>query len=270
MLLDAPLKPLLDPLRSLAARVARTPLITRLTLPPALPPVPPEALAAPVPVAPLRYLVPGGGLAVDVGAHLGGVTRVLAALVGPAGEVAALEPHPRSFEVLRANVRRLGLQQVRPLALAATHADGPATLRVPRTPAGGEALTRARLGSAFDAAADAGYAVAGRALDGLFAERRPGVDFVHVDAPGHELRILRGSAEILRNHRPAFWFRLAGEPLDELGTPRAVVQLLTARGYTPYQWDGARLRAWEPTAAGSGWFFLTMRQAGRLPREMLA
>ena len=51
-----------------------------------------------------RFLRPDD-LVVDVGANVGLVTLTAATLVGAAGRVVAVEPHPRTFEYLRDNVR---------------------------------------------------------------------------------------------------------------------------------------------------------------------
>ena len=50
----------------------------------------------------LRRLVRPGMIALDVGAHVGYYTRLLARLTGAGGRVIAFEPHPRTQQVLAA------------------------------------------------------------------------------------------------------------------------------------------------------------------------
>ena len=60
----------------------------------------------------IRHLLPVGGCAIDLGANFGLYTRFLAEAVGSEGTVHAVEPVPATFDVLRTNVRRLGLSTV--------------------------------------------------------------------------------------------------------------------------------------------------------------
>jgi FkbM family methyltransferase len=67
----------------------------------------------------LRALLQPGDTFVDVGANWGYFSLVAARLVGRAGTVISLEPHPTLLEQLCQNVRRNGLGHVRPLGIAA-------------------------------------------------------------------------------------------------------------------------------------------------------
>jgi FkbM family methyltransferase len=72
----------------------------------------------------LRAHTPGGGVFVDVGAHIGTYALALARHVGPRGEVIAIEPHPMIHERLAFNRSASGFAQVRLVAAAAGDADG--------------------------------------------------------------------------------------------------------------------------------------------------
>ena len=74
----------------------------------------------------LRKLIQPGMVILDVGAHVGYYTRLFAALTGAAGRVIAFEPHPRTHQVLQANLRRL--PNVTALQVAAAETDGAAEL----------------------------------------------------------------------------------------------------------------------------------------------
>ena len=74
----------------------------------------------------LERLTRPGMVALDIGAHIGYHTRLLARQVGAAGRVIALEPHPRTFETLRQNTR--DLPNVTALQAAASESAGSAEL----------------------------------------------------------------------------------------------------------------------------------------------
>ena len=74
----------------------------------------------------LEQLTEPGMVALDIGAHIGYHTRLLARQVGAEGRVIALEPHPRTFETLLQNTR--DLPNVTALQAAAAEAQGSAEL----------------------------------------------------------------------------------------------------------------------------------------------
>ena len=74
----------------------------------------------------LQRLAKPGMVALDVGAHVGYYARLLAERVGEGGRVIAFEPHPRTYELLRRNLRQL--PNVRALQLAASESAGNAQL----------------------------------------------------------------------------------------------------------------------------------------------
>jgi FkbM family methyltransferase len=74
-----------------------------------------------------RYVTPAMTV-LDVGANIGYVSRTLARLVGAGGMVIAVEPEPRNFEVLCANLGDLDGADVRCVRAAAMDRDGDVTL----------------------------------------------------------------------------------------------------------------------------------------------
>src|SRR5215213_7913642 len=104
------------------------------------------ASAAPEPdMTVLRHLAPPGGCALDVGANFGLYTRFLTEAVGPDGVVHAVEPVPPMYDVLRTNVRRLRLAQVRTHPVAVSDATRTVTMAVPRYARGGANFYEARV-----------------------------------------------------------------------------------------------------------------------------
>lgn len=74
----------------------------------------------------LAQLVRPGMTVLDIGAHVGYYAGRFARQVGESGRVIAVEPHPRTFEVLCANVARFG--NVTPARVAVAEAAGEAEL----------------------------------------------------------------------------------------------------------------------------------------------
>ncbi|MGE0099492.1 MAG: FkbM family methyltransferase [Hydrogenophaga sp.] len=144
-----------------------------------------------------RRFVPAGGLAFDVGAHLG--NRV-AAFRQLGARVVALEPQP---DFVRQLQRRFGGDPgVTLLPQALGRAPGRARLMVsPRTPTvttlSGDFIERAGASPSFKGVSwQAGPQVDVATLDGLIA-RHGQPDFVKIDVEGFELEVLMGASRPL-------------------------------------------------------------------------
>lgn len=154
----------------------------------------------------LQRLAAPGMIALDIGAHIGYHTRLLARHVGGSGRVIAFEPHPSTFQALRHNTRQL--PQVTALPLAAAEAAGRADLHdyLMMSASGSlrydEALARqqrARMGADDVAPRGRGdfepqrYPVRTVAIDDCLAQLGIArVDLVKMDIEGAELAALRG------------------------------------------------------------------------------
>ena len=217
----------------------------------------------------LRHLVPPGGCALDLGANFGLYTRFLAEAVGPDGAVHAVEPVPTMHDVLRSNVRRFRLAQVRTHPVAASDATRTVTMTVPRYPSGGANYYEARVVGGPRERAGRTVRVPGIRLDDLFGHL-PRIDVVKCDVEGHELAILRGAETLLRRHRPAWLMEVSGDP-DTFGSAAAeVVEMLRAKGYDIYRFDGRKLRPRAPGDRAVNYFFLRPEHLGRVPADLKA
>lgn len=146
--------------------------------------------AAPAETAVVRACLGAGGTFVDVGANWGYFTLVAAHAVGPSGRGVALEPDPRLYGELQANVARNGIANVAVLPVAASDREGEATL------AGYVEGDRNR-GISSLVAAPAGdaprFAVRTAPLDDLLDAQGVGaVDLVKVDVEGAEEMVVHG------------------------------------------------------------------------------
>lgn len=132
-----------------------------------------------------------GDTAVDVGAHVGVYSLVMARRVGPSGQVLAIEPNPRAVADLRRHARLNETErtlQVRAQALGAQ--PGKAVLYTGSGPAGpGTALySQPGMTTCFE--------VEVTTLDDLF-EDAPAPRLLKLDVEGFERRVLEGGRRLL-------------------------------------------------------------------------
>lgn len=141
-------------------------------------------------------------VAIDVGAHLGSFTFLLARY---ARVVVAVEPDPRAAGTLASNISANGLRNVIVFPYACSSSDGKEL---------GFKLERGVTSRVVQSGGD--VAVKSITVDAIVeALRLERVGFLKVDVEGHELEVLRGAQNTLRRHRPALlvelWLKNAGE-----------------------------------------------------------
>jgi FkbM family methyltransferase len=176
----------------------------------------------------LRPFVRPGGLAIDVGANVGFFTRRFARWSQPGGAVLALEPEALNAHRLRARLRGRRLDGiVECLEAVATDHDGIERLAVNRRHPGDH-----RIGVAGDDEDDA-VEVPAWTIDALVAARTARrVSLIKVDVQGAELRVLRGAARTIAEHRPALFIEVHEPGLATFGTSAAeLVDHVAALGY---------------------------------------
>jgi FkbM family methyltransferase len=187
-----------------------------------------------------------GGTMMDVGANWGYFTLLAAARVGHEGRVISLEPDPRHFDALEANVRLNGFTQVRSIPKAAGATDGVATLAGYDDRAGNRGVSR--LGPASDG--QRSFRVECVRIDRVTAGR---VDVLKLDVEGGELDALEGMRDGLAAHRyRAVLLELHPDLLRARGSsPEDCVRILLDAGYAGWTIDqtpDAYRRA-----GGAGW-----------------
>lgn len=178
----------------------------------------------------LRH-VPHRGVVVDAGANWGYFSLIAAAAVGRDGRVIALEPDPRQFDALGANVALNAFRQVETVRAAAADRAGTLTL------AGYDDREANRGVSRIAFASDAGAAghrfeVTAATIDAI-TEGLPIVDLVKIDVEGAEDLVLAGMQRGLDGHRyRAILLELHPPLLRERGVdPEACLRRLQSAGY---------------------------------------
>ncbi|MGD0475646.1 MAG: FkbM family methyltransferase [Candidatus Velthaea sp.] len=182
-------------------------------------------------VAFVRATVRAGDRVVDVGANIGFYTALLAALVGPAGEVIACEPLETVADALERTIAENGFAERVTLHRVALDAQaGTVSLR--------HAPVTINAGAAYlapAAALPAGHVdapVRAQTLDDVVGSGA--CAFVKLDAEGAEPRILAGAARTLARCRPVLLAEFNPTLLARVGSQHAgdVIALMAAHGYT--------------------------------------
>lgn len=214
----------------------------------------------------LSSVIRAGDLAVDVGAHVGSFSVVLARAVGPLGRVVAVEPAGATYNALSGNLAINGIGNVHAVR-AISAATAGRQVPVARLQTAGpdvnmmaasfvltdEGVLGGGGGNSLDlsAAADDGGAdtVPTTTVDALVAGACPAV--VKVDVEGMEVQVLSGATATLRDCAPVVWAE--NQCASSSG---ALFALLDEAGYAAY-WDVSRYappngRGTRPTAAAAG------------------
>ena len=187
-----------------------------------------------------RHHVRPGMRIFDVGANKGQMTLLFAALVGPAGRIVAIEPAPKEFASLAANVALNALSNVQPIQAAAADAEGELIFTYAAgRPTQGKLRDVERTYAIADADA---FPVRTVPIDALVdAHFTP--DLIKIDVEGAAASVMRGATRLLTTSSPAIYLELHG-PEEQAG----VRDELLARGYVAETLDGRRVP--DPT---SGW-----------------
>jgi FkbM family methyltransferase len=186
----------------------------------------------------LWRLMDPGEVAVDIGANIGHMTSVMASRAGKQGKIISVEPHPELFEELHFNVSRWqSLMDVPDIVLhnlALSDRPGRALLHIPHGFRANRG-TASLLEPSGQETERESHPVDVNTLDALlYGNDKIGV--LKIDVEGHELAVLQGSMELLRNgHARDIIFEEHGMP------PTPVIALLRENGYVVFHM-GQRLR----------------------------
>lgn len=171
-----------------------------------------------------RWFAPGAR-ALDVGANFGVYTLTLARRAAPGGKVWAVEPAANTAAWLRASLERNGLLNVALIQAGLAARRGSGLLELHPNPELNRIAETRKPGSSYQS-------VELLSLDDC-AERHTvrDVDFVKVDAEGHELAIIKGGRRFLTRESPLLMFEIKHGAGLNLGLARE----LAALGYAAFR-----------------------------------
>lgn len=173
------------------------------------------------------YTPQRGDIVLDVGAGIGAEALLFSRLVGEAGRVVSIEAHPSTYARLVDLCRVNALDNVTPLQLAVTDADGEVVL----------SDAAHHLQNKLVSSAEAGIRVPARRLDDIAAELAiERADLLKMNIEGAEVHALAGMGSLLENTR-----HVCISCHDFLGLPtkRDVRALLTEHGFDTHSRDDA-------------------------------
>ena len=176
--------------------------------------------------------VRAGDVVLDIGAHIGYYTLLLARQVGHEGKVFAFEPEPGNFCLLQKNVRVNGYENVTLIPKAVAAAAGMARLYLDEDNAGDCRIYDSRDGRRS-------LAIETIRLDDYFAGYEGTLAFIKMDIQGAEHAALSGMTGLLGRHREVklvteFW----PYGLKACGVaPEDYLRLLVDLGFTLWNVD---------------------------------
>lgn len=165
-----------------------------------------------------------GGSVIDVGAHLGSVALPTAALLADrGGQVFAFEPNRVNARALRESKRANALQNL--VVYEVALADRQATLHFVEGKRSGQGRVVALETEDFT------YDVAVEKLDSF---EFPRIDFIKIDAEGHDLDIVLGGEELIRKDHPVLLIEMWDTTDTRGGLSReAAIAKIESLGYEP-------------------------------------
>ncbi|MBW4659655.1 MAG: FkbM family methyltransferase [Drouetiella hepatica Uher 2000/2452] len=181
-----------------------------------------------------RAQIQPGMTVIDVGANVGVYTFSAAQQVGTSGRVLTIEPFSSCVRCLRETCRLHQLHWVTVCAGAASDRSGTARLSLHSSSELNEVVRDAD-SSSFGGASGSFEDIDCFTLDDLIEqENLQQVDWLKIDAEGHEMQVLAGSDRLLTHFAPAILYEnIAGAS----GSNTPVAELLQAKGYSLFRYQ---------------------------------
>lgn len=196
--------------------------------------------------APLRHVLPVGGIAMDVGAHGGQLTRLLASMVGPSGLIVAVEPSGYARSILGPALFLRRVRNVIVIACALGASNGLLVLRTPLKRLGAMGWGLANLSAADQqqrqsVAEPVPVLTLDDLVQGLELTR---LDFIKVDIEGHEAAFVAGGKATLARFRPALLLEMSASRMAKAGASPAALWATLADEfrYFPYELHAGALK----------------------------
>ncbi len=200
----------------------------------------------------MERLVTPGMQVVDIGAHFGYHTRLLAGLIGETGRIVAIEAEPDNFVILERNLEGDAGRNVIAVNVAASDRETRLKLAIHPSNRGMHHIV--------SGSTDLGtITVPARTVDEIVADFGLQPRFIKMDIEGAEMAALLGMSRLLEADELTFLAELNASALDKAGTSSdALLAHFADRGFHLYSLEsGGRLRRTDPNSL--------LKQADRAP-----
>ena len=186
----------------------------------------------------LKGRVRPGATCLNIGANVGYFASWISRLVGPTGQVIAVEPNPEILALLRRNLASCAYDNVEVVACAAGSRDGMLTLWLNEENFGDSRVFDPRLTHGGGDYRTHGFAesprrvdVPVRRMDAVVGDRR--IDVVLADTQGWDHHALRGLSHTIEKWRPDILTEFVPSWIADLGEdPAAVLNEYASWGYS--------------------------------------
>jgi FkbM family methyltransferase len=178
-----------------------------------------------------RQQIKPGMTVIDVGANVGVYTFSAAKRVGPAGRVVAIEPFSACVRYLQETCRLNQLPWVKVCAGAASDRTGKARLALSNASELNEVVT-----DDSDSTESTAYEEIEcfRLDDWIEQEQLTRVDWLKIDAEGHEIQVLQGSEHLIAQFAPGILYENIAA---SQGSNVPVAEWLQSRGYQLFRYQ---------------------------------
>ena len=144
----------------------------------------------------VKKYVHEGDIVVDIGAHVGYYTLLMAQLVGKNGKVYSFEPDPVNFQLLKKSVEINGFENVVLIQKAVSNITDKVKLFLGDNDSAINRIYDAKLGDAKES-----IDVESIRIDEYFKENDELVNFIKIDSEGSEVKIINGMKQFLSRNQ---------------------------------------------------------------------
>lgn len=192
-------------------------------------------------------IIKPGDVFVDIGTHVGLFSILAGNKVGKKGKVYSFEPIPENVNALKKNIALNNLQNVEIINQALSSKSGKKIFNI-RQDTGLSGFYEHPLGETVRK-----ISVQTTTIDEQFKGKR--VDFIKIDTEGHELQILRGAKQTLKNNPNAkLIIELNPGSLKNAGdSPEDLLQFIVGMGYEVYFIDDKKYKTYRMTNKYKQW-----------------
>lgn len=205
-----------------------------------------------------HYLIPKGGIVLDIGANGGRFTTFAARLVGKGGRIYSFEPVGSALKVLKTVVAVRRLRQVVVVDAALSNHAGAADMTIPLKDGWKPQVAIAFLGGGFQPHARQEKVRVEELDQFCVTENIERIDFIKCDTEGHELFVFAGGLKTLSRDRPGIFCEIAQSYLVRHRLePADVFKMLKTLGYRSYlPTSSGKLVPVESYRCAADYFFL--------------